>query len=212
MKGRESVIWQRTLSLDTKVEYGTYVNEYIVLSKVCGDFKCTSVSGEDMRHWEIFKILKDQYLYDKSISRKGVEPYYAEKIAILKEIGRWKKVALEVMPDERELVDRENLYHMWEFEHINSFQLDTAPIFNPPKRFREKYEGLHYEVVRQKGVIYIYFQSDDQVPWRKKQAIKNHAVGPHRTGVEIITESMLNVGYGVIIVLPYNLQLSFGLV
>lgn len=205
------MFWVKT-PMFKKDAYATVTEGHILVSIICRDFKCESVSFEAMRHWELGKYKKEHIMWSKSLERKGEEPFYGEKLQILHDVGVWKKVALEVFPPVNELVDRENFYHMWEFENLSSLHVDTHPIFSHPNRFTKKFEDIHYETVGLNGAVYIYFQSDDKVPWRKKQALKNHVVGPTREGVEIITDSMLGVGYGVMIIWPKWLRLSFGLI
>ena len=213
LKGREFVLWIEMPALDNTKMLSTIIGEHAIGVSNFGDFKCSSISGEEMRHWQISKYKKSDVMWDNDLRRKGFEPFYEEKLQILHEIGRWKNVALEVFPTSKELVDRVDVYHMWEFEHADSFLVDTKPIYIYPKRFTRKFKDTHYEAIEhyRNGAVYIYFQSDDKMPWREKQALKDHVVGPDREGVEIITEAMLGVGYGVIIVLPRDRQLSFTL-
>ena len=97
----------------------------------CGGGYSESVSEQFIMHWNIA-------MFD---GQSMVEPTYKQKVQILKELGIWKKVALEVMPPEVKVVDRADVYHIWEFEYPYSFMCDITPIYSDPKHFEGAYEG-----------------------------------------------------------------------
>lgn len=142
---------------------------------------------------------------------REIEPSYSQKLLVLKELGKWGEVAVEVMPIEFEVVDVENVYHLWEFQYLYSFCVNPAPIFEAPPTFELNFEGMQYHVDIKPGGVYIYFKDKENMPWWKKQRLKNYVTTPVSIGVEFICEAMANVDYGCIVVLPPLELLDFGL-
>ncbi len=141
----------------------------------------------------------------------AIEPSYSQKLLVLRELGKWKEVAVEVMPPAPEVVDVENVYHIWEFQYIHSFCANVTPIFEEPPEFELSFEGTRFHFETKQGVTYIYFKDKENMPWIKKQRLKNLVTTPISTGVEFICEAMANVDYGCIVVLPPFELLDFGL-
>lgn len=146
------------------------------------------------------------------LNHLAVEPTYSQKLRIIQELGRWKEVALEVMPPESEVVDVEEVYHIWEFQYIYSFFINVGPIFTEPSNYENNFAGVDYHLERQNGAIYAYFKDREHMTWRKKQALKNHITIPENTAVEIICEAMESTNHGCMIILPPFECLDFGLI
>ena len=164
-------------------------------------------------HWVIgiFRQMTGNYEVDR---KNLVEPTYKEKIQILKELGNWKQIALEVMPAETELVDREDVYHIWEFEYPYSFMYDISPIYEEPAVFEAVYEGIEYHLYTKGGAMYIYFRPQtalNVISWRSKQNLKNFLLGREGNAIEIIHEEMLNKKYCGMIGFLDGRTLDFGL-
>lgn len=143
------------------------------------------------------------------------EPTYKEKLMVLNEVGIWKKVALEVMPPQREVVDRANVYHLFEFEDLNNFVYNIAPIFQAPKLTRVSEDGkVEYHLSIEHAVQYLYLRdtSGEELTWWKKQKLKNQLIGTHRCAVEIIIKGMESKDYTVLICLPNGRTMDFTLI
>lgn len=166
----------------------------------CGGGYSESISKQYIVHWEILMI----------IGENMIEATYKQKVQILKELGIWKEVALEVMPRENDVVDRENLYHIWEFQYPYSFMHDIKPIYDEPQMYEGCWRDIDYHVFERFGITYIYFKSLKQITWRQKQNLKNSLMGEHIIAVEIIQEEMLNKGYSCMIC--FKEVLDFGLI
>lgn len=190
--------------------YVTITGESTIRARNDGDFTSKIVFGQEMRHWQLLKFPLSAVMKN-DMDHEGLEPTYSEEVELLKEFGRWKEIALEIMPQESKLVDRINMYHLWEFQSPKMLAVNIQPIFNPPNCLDQLFEDICYKTVRQGETTYVYFHSGKELPWRKKQKLKNYIAGKEGTGIEIITTRMLGVGYGAMIILPYYLQLDFGL-
>lgn len=146
---------------------------------------------------------------------KMFEPSYRQKLMVLKEIGVWKEIALEVMPPQRDVVDREDCYHLWEFQYPYSFIFDHRPIYEAPKEFGDEFNGIQYHVKTVGDVRYIYFKPEnenEQIGWKKKQNLKNHVIGMDGTAVELILDGMADKHYACMVCLPRGRYLDFGLI
>ncbi len=140
-----------------------------------------------------------------------IEPTYSQKFQVLKDLGVWKEVAIEVMPPDFEVVDVENVYHLWEFQYIYSFGEDVRPIFTAPSAFDQTFDGINYHMEMKNGCMYVYFKDKENIPWNKKQALKNYVATPISTGVEFICEPLANADYGCMLIFPLGTFLDFGL-
>ena len=172
-------------------------------------------SRERLCHWVLGFIKYNPNGRMYNINRGDFfEPTYQQKLAVLKEVGVWKESALEVMPPEDEVVDRENVYHLWEFQYPYSFIYNIRTIYDEPENFELEYQGIQYHIVTVGVVRYLYFKpknKEEQVGWRKKQNLKNYVIGFEGTAVEIITDEMSDKAYGCLICFPRNEYLDFGL-
>lgn len=172
--------------------------------KGCSEF----LNCNDFNHW----ILTSYSASDPTCPRgTEIEPTYSQKLQVIKDLGVWKEVAIEVMPPEHEVVDIENVYHLWEFQYIYSFGVDVRQSFIAPSNFDQVFEGIQYHVERKNGCMYVYFKDKEKMPWGKKQALKNYLATPISTGVEFIHETLANADYGCMIIFPLGTFLDFGL-
>lgn len=202
--------WIRKSIPNSSCVYSAFTREHLYMVTSIADFTSRITKGNRIKHWKILKVPVSEVVCGGNDPAVGLEPCYAEKIQILKELGIWKEIALEVMPQESRLVDEANLYHMWEFQSPTQFFIRLEPILTPPQCFDRQYEGIFYKEVIQNSVMYVYFHSNKELMWREKQKLKNHIAGREGTAVEIITERMQNRGYGVMIILPYPLDFGLG--
>lgn len=168
--------------------------------------------GEKIKH---FVIGCEKLGISKAIPPKEYmhEPTYNEKLEILHSIGLWKEVALEVFPPECEVVDVEEVYHIWEFQYPYSFVLNIIPA----KELHElngEYANVKYGIYIIDGVEYLYLQARDghELRWSEKQKLKNKLIGEERTAVEIIWSEIDGANYTCLICLMQNDYLDFGLV
>lgn len=192
---------------DSTSVYSAFTREHLYMVTSIGSLRSRILAGNTIKHWKIYKVAMPDVVKGEK-NPEGIEPCYAEKVQILKELGIWKQIAMEVMPQESRLVDEANMYHMWEFQSENQLFVDLHPILTPQQCLDEQFGDIYYKVVKQNYAMYVYFYSSKELPWREKQRLKNHIVGKEGTAVEIITEKMLNVGYGAMIILPCPLDFS----
>lgn len=152
--------------------------------------------------------------FGKLGSFRYFEPSYAQKVLCLRELGEWKRIAFEVMPPQNEVVDRADVYHIWEFEHPNSIKYDIAPIYMTPRVFERETCEAKYHIAQYGSTRYLYFQSknEKELGWKQKQQLKNAVFGPMTCAVEIITEEMLGKPYGCMICFPPRHRLDFTIV
>ncbi len=181
---------------------GTTKGEFVTVI-YAGKFISEYASSQEICHW-VIACTKGKKFY---------EPSYKEKLNIVKEIGKWGNIALEVMPSERKVVDEADIYHIWEFQYPYSFIYNISPIFEKPDVFEEKFENIKYHVEDVKGVQYIYFKSTSLNPigWKKKQQLKNFILGEDAVAVEFILEGM-GGDYACMVALKKGETLDFGLV
>ncbi len=209
MQWQKFVTNVRGNNIDNLTEYYAQQGDKTIFVIPAGGGISESLHGNELNHLTVFIANTAQipgWYYGK-----GDEPSYSQKLLVLKELGKWKEVAVEVMPPEPEVVDVENVYHLWEFQYMYSFCANPAPIFEAPPAFELSFEGMQYHVEIKSGGVYIYFKDKENMPWRKKQRLKNHVATPISTGVEFICDAMANVDYGCIVVLPLFDLLDFGL-
>lgn len=142
------------------------------------------------------------------------EPSYRQKVKILEEIGKWKNIALEVMPPEIEVIDREDVYHLWEFQYPHSFHYGYRSILEKPYLFDKEIGEVKYHIRTDGRTKYIYLKKKDgtELTWREKQTLKNKILSPIDTAVEIIIPEMLEEDYTCLVCLPRFEFLDFGLV
>lgn len=214
------ISWRRTripMEVNGETELDMYygklddIKTAEVLNSGGGNSK--SISNQYIIHWVIgiCRQMTGNYEVDR---QNLVEPTYKQKVQILKDLGVWKQIALEVMPSEVDVVDRENVYHIWEFEFPYSFMYDITPIYKEPLKYEGLYEGMEYHLFVKGGAMYIYFRPKtalDIITWRKKQSLKNFLLGEDATAVEIVQEEMLNKKYFCMIGFFDGRILDFGL-
>lgn len=191
----------------------TYAGElgscYVQVLELEGGFS-NSFYGNEVRHYIVGKWKKMQPLiFAKPIME---EPDYALKLQIIRDLGKWHENALEVMPPESQVVDVEDVYHLWEFKYLNSFMVDVNPMFRWSNGiFDNTYGEVRYHIEAIHGVRYVFFANRDHVSWKQKQKLKNRVSTEESTAVEIICEGMANANYGCLIILPSFSGLDFGL-
>ena len=188
--------------------YTAYTQKELYQVVYAGSGKSSVFCNEELHHWIIGLCI------GKDLSGPIlVEPTYRQKVMILEEIGVCKKIALEVMPPEMEVVDRENVYHMWEFEFPYSFHYGYAPILDVPEEFENEIDDVTYHIKSNGFSRYLYLKSNDgkELTWRKKQNLKNKILSPMDTAVEIITREMLEKDYTCLVCLPEFEYLDFKL-
>ena len=127
-----------------------------------------------------------------------IDPSYETRVSILESIGKWKNVAVEVYPAKSNLVDREPVYHLWEFEFPYSMPQYMAArnvlsTYNRPGKY---FDGKYMILLT------------DKKCWRDKQAAKDHFFGEEATGVEIISREFSNFDLTAIVLTG---ELDFGL-
>lgn len=159
--------------------------------------------GQRIEHWGMVMHQGDN----------RYEPTYQEKMMILRDIGIWKNCALEVMPAQVDVVDRENVYHIWEFQYPYSFKYNFFPILQRPQQFECEWGEFLYHLEQVGKVQYLYFKSKNgnEFGWKMKQMLKNNVIGYSRTAVEFIIPEMENQDYSALICLPQGEFLDFGL-
>lgn len=168
--------------------------------------------GEKIKH---FVIGSEKLGISKARPAKEYmhEPTYNEKLEILHNIGLWKEVALEVFPPKSEVVDVEEVYHIWEFQYPYSFALNIMPA-KELKELSGEYANVKYEIYIIDGVEYLFMQSLDgyELRWSEKQKMKDELIGEERTAVEIIWSEIDGASYTCLICLKENDYLDFGLI
>lgn len=147
------------------------------------------------------------------------EPTYAQKLDTMKEIGTWKKCGLEVFPTGENLVDRADIYHVWELSSKELLPFSLDPIFDLPQTFEEiSVKGVQVEYAMRVlkteygKMAYLYLKpvNRQELRWKEKQAIKDEIVGDE-TAVEVICEEAKDLPYTCLVCLPMNYELDFGL-
>lgn len=168
--------------------------------------KSTVLRNQPFFHWIV--------AFGKLGSFRYFEPSYAQKVMCLRELGEWKRIAFEVMPPQNEVVDRADVYHIWEFEHPGSMVYDIAPIYVAPRALECETRQARYHIAQYGLVRYLYFQSklEKELGWKQKQELKNQVFGPMTCAVEIITEEMLAKSYGCMICFPEGRRMDITLV
>ena len=151
----------------------------------------------------------------------SLDPSYSEKVSILMAIGKWKQLALEVFPRTEDLVDRANLYHIWEVEDTSHLPFDISHIKQNPNFFADESTGKGYSVEYElhgkrskNGIVgYLYLRSKDgsELKWKQKQQAKNDIIGEDMVAVEVISENFMKLGYTCLICFPIGYRLDFGI-
>ena len=144
------------------------------------------------------------------------EPTYREKLMFLQEVGIWKIVAVEVMPRRLDIVDRADVYHLFEIQNPVQFVYDYRPIFQEPSSYQpiddNKYE---YFLSGQTGSVeYLYLRKKNgkKLRWWEKQNLKDKIIGAHRCAVEVIIRGMESKDYTALICLPAGRDMGFTLI
>lgn len=207
--------WERQISECWK--YSTKSKESIINVRYIKETKW----GE-MRHIIIVEVDREK------VAKQGVtaiihseEPTYGEKVRILSKIGKWKQVALEVYPAEENLVDRANVYHLWEVESKEILPFPTQKVFESPESFNEKLKlkDCTISYAKEKGIIngkvcmYLYLKRNDgkELKWKQKQIAKNEIFMESVTAVEVICKEAIVNDYSCLICLPHDFKLGFGI-
>lgn len=192
--------------------------QYVVvrddISTNFGEGKHISIKKVDIK-----KLKKDAL----RASIDAMEPDYGEKLSILKKLGKWNRVGLEIFPSIKNVVDDSNLYHIWEIESMRKFPFPTYLAFTVPNS--TEYQTVSVGKIQGKYVIrtlkndmgtitYLYLKSTGkEFSWSEKQALKDKIVGENITAVELICDYIIS---GVaretcLICLPAQYELKFGL-
>ena len=149
------------------------------------------------------------------------EPTYSEKVKIVsKLINRSDIIAMEVLPNEENLVDQANLYHIWvaEKSQFPFSIIDTTTLPEGKEWESEIVDGLDIEfMVRtkryEKGkAAYLYVRRKDgkELCWREKQKLKNELQYEGINAVEIISKHGIDKPT-CLLCLPLDFTLNFGL-
>lgn len=175
----------------------------------------------EMRHLIIKKVDQRKLKLNRmSALLNSEEPSYKEKHDVLKRLGKWKSIALEVYPSESNLIDSANLYHLWEFENERVLPFSINEIFEKPEfensicfkntniRYSEKSGYIGSSPIR-----YLYLKSEEgkNLTWYQKWRAKNEIYSSNVLAVEIISNKTIKNDYSCLICLPYNFKLGFGL-
>ena len=145
--------------------------------------------GMPIFHWVIS---------EQTYAMHFVDPSYETRVSILESIGKWQNVAVEVYPAKSNLVDREPVYHLWEFEFPYSMPqyIAARDVLSTYKR-----PGV-YNIGKYQVLL------TDSKCWRDKQAAKDHFFGEEATGVEIISREF---SYFDLTAIVLTGELDFGL-
>ena len=149
------------------------------------------------------------------------EPTYSEKVKIVsKLINRSDIIAMEVLPNEENLVDQANLYHIWvaEKSQFPFSIIDTTTLPEGKEWESEIVDGLDIEFMvhtkrYEKGkAAYLYVRRKDgkELCWREKQKLKNELQYEGITAVEIISKHGINKPT-CLLCLSLGFTLDFGL-
>ena len=144
------------------------------------------------------------------------EPTYREKLNFLQEVGHWKLVAVEVMPRRENIVDRADVYHMFELTNPVQFTFDYKPIFETPSSYLPTYDDKYEYFLKGKSgsIEYLYLRRKDgkELRWWEKQNLKDCILGAHRCAMEVIIRGMENRDYTALICLPTGRDMGFTLI
>ena len=149
------------------------------------------------------------------------EPTYAEKVHIAEKlITHSDPIAMEVFPDEKNLVDHANLYHIWGVQKsLFPFWIDQVAILPENKEWKEtNIFGLNIDFIvhsfkQPKGKLtYLYLKRKDgkELCWREKQKLKNALLPESINAIEIIVRSNI-CSHSCLLCLPIGFSLDFGL-
>ena len=188
--------------------FTAYTQEGMYQAIDAGGGTTTVFCNEELCHW-VLGVCTGQNVNGPILK----EPNYRQKVMVIEEIGKWKTIALEVMPPEMEVIDREDVYHLWEFQYPYSFHYGHRPIMERPDSFDKEIGQVKYHIRNDGRTKYIYLQKKDgkELTWREKQDLKNRILSPFDTAVEIITREMLGCDYTCLVCLPRFEYLDFGL-
>lgn len=142
-------------------------------------------SGNPVSHL----IISEKNIFDLS----SLEPYYNRKVEILRETGKWGQIALEVFPAQKDVVDREDVYHMWEFEFPYSCKF--FPVANEANRLNLG-PGLHNFCDGNRIIV------TNAQRWKEKQDLKNRLLGKQSTAIEFITDHFIDAK-SIIVEIPF---------
>lgn len=188
------------------------------LTAICQFRTLNSSTFGSMRHF-VLKIVDPHKVtrLGPIALRNSEDPTYEQKTWSLSCLGKWKKIALEVIPITSQLVDEANLYHLWEVEDekVLPFSLSYIPRIpeNLHKEVTAENYAVDYEIKSEENIRFLYLRSKDgkELKWRQKFDIKNKIVGPQVTAVEVISEDFLNLDYTCLVCFPKNFSFDFGL-
>jgi hypothetical protein len=155
------------------------------------------------------------------------EPNYSEKLEIAKKVVPLfldAKLAVEVFPPQRSVVDAANLYHLWTFDK-DKFPFEChfdIPEDNSEEWTKENIGGLKVEYASKTfktsegrcACTWIRRTDGKELIWREKQMLKNkiYFEGDTSTAIELIDDFGNNKNATCLIYLPFDYNLDFGLV
>lgn len=157
--------------------------------------------------------------YEAAIN--SLEPNYEEKVEIAEKLMDMENtVAIEVFPNQRNLVDEANVYHIWGIDKTK-FPFDIEKAFTLPEDKeweKENVEGINIEYMvrttktKLGKVAYFYLRRVDgkSLSWKEKQLLKNELQHESLTAIEIISEQGIDKTT-CLIYLPIGTFLDFGL-
>lgn len=148
------------------------------------------------------KKLKVHYIAI-SCRKKGVqvEPDSFIKLKVLKELGMWKKLALEVYPQESKKTER-FCCGMWEVKNPENIEeIAEIPMFSKLEETAK--------VISSTGNVKFLFTTLEK--WEDKQQLKNKLFSEESMAVELICDTFANKGYSCLIVFPDGRTVSLPL-
>lgn len=230
MSENTTMKWERSYALDfiqelcfeEKVSYEAWKCK-ISANKVqlCLIYHLTSKKFGEIRHIATQTAICTEGIildFESWLQTIG-EPKYLQKLDTLKNIGTWKKCGLEVFPTVENLVDKADVYHIWELRDKNCLPFKLDPIFDLPEEFEEiSVKGVKVEyamrVLKTKygKMAYLYLKpvNRTELRWKEKQSIKSEIIG-NETAVEVICNEAKDLPYTCLVCLPMNYELDFGL-
>lgn len=218
---QDGLTWERQIS-----EVWQCNEEHRKLTCQIRDFK--TPLGRPMRHLIVKDVNKDKYFDNPIIATLFAEdPSYYDRVSIIRELGKWKKLAVEVFPREKDLVDRANLYHLWEIEDRNQlpFDIDLIKDFHDlkPSRYFSPFIGfdkafdvnysvaLHTFKAGQFAYLFVTPIDGVELKWKQKYEIKNGIFGKNVMAVEVISEELGSLPYTCLVCYPWNYEIDFSL-
>ena len=185
-KGRDIMKWQ-------KVENDSPVTSWVGENSYLQIMVSTSKSAE-----EALPISANRWtanlmsLLCKNSKNESIEPDYAIKLMVLKELGFWKQLAIEIYPQESKRHGTHSWW-MWELKNPESIEgITEVPMF-------AKLEGTA-KVFSSTGEVKFLFTELEK--WEEKQQLKNKMFSEESVAIELICDTFANKGYSCLIVFP----------